>query len=676
MATLKQLLLAFWVGYVLLWQHALCTNELPDTGRPLPVVKNIQDMFRWADHSLKFAAWATCESLDVTQSTALSRLQGFSMSTSFSGIGGPEHALESMIAQLGGSRSSVTHNYAIEVFQESRRELVLLPNVPSCIFDDINRFWNPELDVNELWRIADFNTAIPQGGSVILDGGCGYCTLHDSWLCKLMASSLHVGGTPCPDWSTQGLREQECGDDLMATMAFVAMRHTLEDEMFLNENVAGFLPELIFACLAAKYLITSCVAMLESYWPQRRHRRLTFGLLKSKVVMRVQWSPFSSKYRRKIQCGWAALFIASPAEIKAELNWSRKRTNSLFEMSDADLHELAKTDKECQADPELLPRLLTLKHRTPHTESLTWWELKNIDGYIIQYGEDSPYEVSQDSFEWPMHGTPTILPCIIAGMQMLFSCNHWRWMTPSEVLMAQGYSLSKVTKVNKERTCWDTPRKLWLRRRNVQFQQAGDTMNLSMIGHALTFALVGTKRVLEPETTEAICGPDPAVPPAKHRRLSSKQPVDAQGLAVRSGTESGSARSRTPRTSPPSMSGSHCESQCEPQCEPQSQLSQPSQPAIPAAPAVPKAAKAASASSCALSFFALASQSSQASQSVPPVPPQSAAASPRPKCSPSKRACLPDAQRPKSVSSVSLLEQLQSSPSSFFALAMGLPPKK
>eukprot|EP00959_Pyramimonas_sp_CCMP1952_P133138 2783458-Pyramimonas_sp.AAC.1 len=162
------------------------------------------------------------------------------MSTAFSGIGAPENAMTSICSHLGVSPSQPL--YAIEWNQECRRELSASPRRPICMFSDVNDFWSPDRYVDQSWTLSNFTSEIKKGGAVVLSGA--YCSLHDSWTCKLTRAKLHVAGTPCPDWSSQGLRQGEHGSDLMATMAWTALRFELEDDIFMNENVIKFPPDL------------------------------------------------------------------------------------------------------------------------------------------------------------------------------------------------------------------------------------------------------------------------------------------------------------------------------------------------------------------------------------------------------------------------------------------------
>ncbi len=462
---------------------------------PVARIGNLDDLLSWVDHSFSFAAWATKTPLSDLRSLLERRVspsEGFSMSTAFSGIGSPEHAMGSILRHLGSG--SVKHLYGIEIFQESRRELFCLPTPHGCLFDDVNRFWNVDHDVDDTWSCDELTQLIRGGDAVVTGPGGGWCCTHQSTTCCLKPASLHIGGTPCPDWSTQGVREGEFGDDLLATLAWVAMRYQLEDDLWLNENVSLFPVEIILAALFSKYLIMTCIVKVEQFWAARRHRRLTFGVLKTKFVVKVQWDRFCSSYRRKGAATWADFCIADGSELASELRWARRRKKSLYRKRDEHLQALAVNDPRCQADPEVLDRILELKHKSDFTDALTWWELHNIDKYLEFLEHEVPFEVGQAADDWPMYGTAKILPCLIAGMQMCFSALHWRWLTPKEVLLAQGFCVMANQKHIFGKTCFHNERPVYRRKRHILFQQAGDNMPQPMIGHAICWALSCVER--------------------------------------------------------------------------------------------------------------------------------------------------------------------------------------
>ena len=80
---------------------------------PVAVVETLPDLFKLVEHSVTYATWST--GIDSNALLA-SRLAGFTLSTSFSGIGAPEVALYAMTQHFGIPRT--TSLFAIEWDQD------------------------------------------------------------------------------------------------------------------------------------------------------------------------------------------------------------------------------------------------------------------------------------------------------------------------------------------------------------------------------------------------------------------------------------------------------------------------------------------------------------------------------------------------------------------------------
>eukprot|EP00959_Pyramimonas_sp_CCMP1952_P120097 2511090-Pyramimonas_sp.AAC.1 len=293
---------------------------------PLLRVDSLQTLFGWVDHSIQFAAWATQTTAAEVRRQLSDTFTGFTISTAFSGIGAPEMALQSIMKYLNVPERSNTL-FAIEWDQECRRELALIPNGPRCLFSDINDFWDSSLDIQDWWTLTDYEQAIVTGNSIQRSGV--WCGLHNCYSCVIRSANCAIGGTPCPDWSSQGSGGGVDGSDLMATMCWVAMRWELEEDMFINENVQRFPPELILACLAAKYVIQSVVCRLtDQGWPHRRSRRITVGIHKRRIIAGMDWTMFSGSFRRELRVSWRVVLQDNQAEIAKELEWARSRPSS------------------------------------------------------------------------------------------------------------------------------------------------------------------------------------------------------------------------------------------------------------------------------------------------------------------------------------------------------------
>ena len=118
----------------------------------------------------------------------------------------------------------------------------------------------------------------------------------------------------------------------MATMAWVALRHELEEDFFVNENVKQFPPFTILTALTNKYVVQTHVLELPTLgWPQRRVRRITVGFNKKKVIARISWNKFNKDFRHKLEVTWEALTAQeNQHETNMELRWARSRPASLF----------------------------------------------------------------------------------------------------------------------------------------------------------------------------------------------------------------------------------------------------------------------------------------------------------------------------------------------------------
>ena len=478
---LRSLLLMLLIPFV-----ALCTGS--NGAMPAaPPIASLEDLFKWSSHTIEHAAHLLGETTLETSSRIAQRLPSLTFSSCFSGIGGPEHAIGALASSLGVTAPQF--KYAMEWDQDCRRELCCdRRHRPGCMFGDVTQFWDDS--VNIAWTHDQFAKFIELGNTIKKHG---WCLLHERY-CEIQQTFCNIAGSPCPDWSCQGGRSGFSGSDICATMCWVGMRWAMEDTCFINENVGGFPAEIIMQILAEKYIIDSVLVSLEALgWPQRRTRRITTGTLKSKVVARLAWSPFISLCRRELLGSWQMFFCATEDEVASELKWSRARPGSLYQK---DLAEACADDDDVKADPSLLGRLQWLKSRSVYTDSLTLWELLNIIKYIDQCGDPSiPFEVCQSAMSWPTVGNSACFPTLIKGMQMLFSCIHWRWATPFEVLLAQGFP-TPVTPVSSEMlralklySSFFASRNIFPRRRSMLFQQCGNSMNVHMIGCALAWAI-------------------------------------------------------------------------------------------------------------------------------------------------------------------------------------------
>ncbi len=419
---------------------------------PVAQIRSTKDLFQWVEHSIEFTAWATSQSVEIIKAQLSGKISSFTLSTAFSGIGEPENALMSIANYLGvGHGDNV---FAIEWDQECRRELASLDRPPLCIFHDINDFWCDEKRVRAWWSLENYERCIKSGRSLKLSGQA-WCGVHQSYECRLKVASCHLGGTPCPDWSPQGKERGEDGTDLMSTMAWAAMRWELEEDFWVNENVHKFPPRVVLGVLLAKYVIVTAVCKLwEQGWPQRRQRRITIGIHKRNVIVGMEWDRFSGSFRRELISNWTTILYETLEGKSAELAWARSRPSSLYKKTISEgvkKLEGKKWVSQVLDHLSILQDAEVLKSKSDYLDAMTLWEICNVVKYMQMMGDlDACCELGQNPDQWTTIGTDQLLPTIIRNCHMMYSTKRFRWLSPGELLLAQGFAVSPESKVNGE----------------------------------------------------------------------------------------------------------------------------------------------------------------------------------------------------------------------------------
>lgn len=185
----------------------------------LPVVGSLQDAFAWPAHALQKLRELHGAAAVERARCALLR-DGATMSTAFSGVDTPGVAADMLASELAGGRCAdgnaprgMASLHATELLEESRIELQLLPNPPGCIFTNIMSFLSPRVQGTlqgpggALLMHEDLRQLFLKRGVITLRA---YCAVHQKQ-CVAARSHVHVAGTPCVDWSSQGARKKAQG---------------------------------------------------------------------------------------------------------------------------------------------------------------------------------------------------------------------------------------------------------------------------------------------------------------------------------------------------------------------------------------------------------------------------------------------------------------------------------
>ena len=237
-------------------------------------------------------------------------------------------------------------------------------------------------------------------------------------MAKVIESDLHVGGTPCVDYS---LRGTQGGLERAAATYFITwilMRAMLQETYVLHENVPAFDVEILLDALGSWYEIESIVIDASQFgWPMNRKRRYT--VLRHRVKSLPFRSPltiftqmfFRSPLVEDDECmdrqdtsqswpKWSCFLVATLEELKDDIQWASSRPLSQAK-------ELANID----LDP--------LSSHTFHT-CLTEKE----EEYLKKYSERFPglaYSLNQDPEFGPTRSSRQSLQCLIKNMGILWT---------------------------------------------------------------------------------------------------------------------------------------------------------------------------------------------------------------------------------------------------------------
>ena len=201
-------------------------------------VANVADSFNWVAHGL-----SVIRKRGISMDLGSRRLADLTYSTSFSGIDAPGTAL----CMIGGhAQLTAVHLWAAEKDKHCCYELLMHPHSPQCLFGDVHDLIDPRIRhtlVTEAHRMdfLDLSKIVKSGRMLI---GQAPCSLHHKD-CKPKRAELHVAGTPCVDFSSQGARRMLRGPSLIPLLAWAAQRLQHMEPAILHENVEGVLFDLL-----------------------------------------------------------------------------------------------------------------------------------------------------------------------------------------------------------------------------------------------------------------------------------------------------------------------------------------------------------------------------------------------------------------------------------------------
>jgi len=201
-------------------------------------VCSIADAFAWPDDVLDTVV---AHFGDEVLSRAALAADGLSLSTSFSGIGAPEHAHDALckaLALRSGKTIRQHHLFAIDWNAGCRTELAQCPSPPQCIFGDIHGWLHARVQSKVVAQLKSFTLEQLMAIVTHANGLATTCYCHQHQTeCPLRMATIHVAGPPCTDWSSFGSRLGEGGKTALALAIWIGHRLKLREPIIIHENV-------------------------------------------------------------------------------------------------------------------------------------------------------------------------------------------------------------------------------------------------------------------------------------------------------------------------------------------------------------------------------------------------------------------------------------------------------
>ena len=467
-------------------------KTLSDRGAAQIQVSSLDDLFSWPTHAFEVvtASFGTNALLTLAR-----KMRGTTLSTAFSGVDAPgsaacmiTHALRQHVSSACPVKE-IPHVHATEWQHESQLELLNHPNPPMCLYDDIETFYSPEVRkaIEDLKcrqkatiSLEDMRPLIFSGKAVQLHSHCLKCRK----MCRIRSSSIHVAGPPCIDYAPMGLCGREAGVATTVFVAWCCLRKKMQEPIIVHENSSRFNASVLHDIFDDDYIIlSSLIDPVIFGWPSRRNRRWTILLHRLCVVETyASLDNVLPLFQRLCMCSWGVYMVAEATQLEEELEW-------------------------LQSWPKSRAREASVRKRFndegAFRDALTSFELQNLEQYETEPGWQERVHMLQQN---PHVGRgissgADILNTVIKNSGVMFSSPHQRSLHWSELLISQGFpvlpGLAYPSNPQAGASCCSfaiARQKSQPRRRSAVAGQAGNSMNLNVVGVMLLYALMWVRR--------------------------------------------------------------------------------------------------------------------------------------------------------------------------------------
>jgi hypothetical protein len=250
---------------------------------------------------------------------------------------------------------------------------------------------------------------------------------------------LHVSGLTCTDYSSLGAQKQEAGPSNRAHAVWMVNRKARclldEEDIYITECATRYKPQSRQGVLSATHHIVSILSGPELLgYPHYRLRSFAAGISKANYVWvgpksdQAIQADYTSKFRQDVQCSAAAYLIASEDEI---LSHSRKLAS----------------DRKTPLGSEVTAAMVNENlHRICPAGMLV--RKSSFEKFFVQNNVPPPWFGDLDhNVSYGTAGEASFLPVLDTHPRLFTWPNGLqgkgqRFMTPKELLFAQGFNVS------------------------------------------------------------------------------------------------------------------------------------------------------------------------------------------------------------------------------------------
>ena len=467
----------------------------------VPRPSNLVEVSRFAEHNLAITlerlrtlAPSSASLADIAEAA-----RTLSMSTAFSGVGFPEqthvNCCNTLASHLQEAVKPGLHLWAIEPEPANQQELLVSPGRPQCIHSDVRDAIQAKVrhmvsDASFSWddmlRLFVKNNIMTDMLPCVVH--CGGGRTAGRRLCRTRRAKLHVAGTECVAFSSQGQQQRCHHERFILFFIWAAHRRLTQEEFILHENVPNFPVRLLIDALGDLYFLVEDLssAVFSSFQlgdPYDRRRRWTWLVHKRGITFNPiqelvpSWSVFIERYFRECVCDWSNYY------------WQDEESTEYVQ-------ELCAAQKLRSKKPTpidtLTPGQLARYNSSPFYATLTTPELTWAFQYLENLcGENGVCLLNQDPGRHPIHNRGSNrLPTILKHPDKYWSFKHGRWMFPQEVLVVHNMPMKvgqfgAPCSFQQSRSLAGLP----ARRRNWYFQVVGNGMSMSQVDVCLQWLL-------------------------------------------------------------------------------------------------------------------------------------------------------------------------------------------